>query len=102
MQINATDNDSIDTLTYMINDTRFTINSTSGLVNKTNSISTVGTYNTTINVTDGKDTTTMWVFWNITNTKPNVTVVNISPTSPQSNQNMNFSNMTQIPHLDKG
>jgi len=69
LQINASDTDA-DTLTYAINDTRFTINSSSGLINKTNSLSTVGEYNVTINVTDGTATISMSVFFNITNTAP--------------------------------
>ena len=77
LQINASDTDA-DTLTYAINDTRFTINSSSGLINKTNSLSTVGEYNVTINVTDGTATISMSVFFNITNTAPNTSAAYIS------------------------
>jgi len=74
-QINATDSDS-DSLTFTINDSDFDINS-SGYLNKTNDLSKVGTYNISVNVTDATDITQGWIYYDITNTKPQVDLITI-------------------------
>lgn len=79
IQINATDIEN-DTLTYSINDNvNFNINSSTGLITKINNISTVGDYNLTVNVTDGFDTVSMWVFITITNAYPITPSSDITP-----------------------
>ena len=87
LQINATDADS-DTLTYSLNNTAFTINST-GHINKTNSISTIGTYNVSCNITDSTAIVQSWIFFNITNIAPVVTQPTLNDTVPYINNSLN-------------
>lgn len=90
VQINSTDPDG-DSLTWVINSSVFTINA-SGNINKTNSLSTVGSYNITVNATDEYDeTSSMWVYFDITNTASNVTSVIISPAGANSSENLNVT-----------
>lgn len=95
LQINSTDIDIMDDNPhYTVNDTSFTINLTTGILNKTNDINTIGEYNITVNVNDTVNTSTMWIYVNITNTKPNITSVILMPIGAQTNDDLLVTNIT--------
>jgi hypothetical protein len=93
LPINATDADT-DTLTYAVNDTGFTINSSTGLLNRSNDVDDIGFYNITVNVTDGDDTVSMWLYYEINNTKPTVDAVGFDYS------NWNITVTSEISDLD--
>lgn len=75
IQINATDFDN-EPLTYSINSPLFTINPSSGLLNRTGQASvTAGTHNVTISVFDGTVIISMWVLFVLTQESPTLNVI---------------------------
>lgn len=91
LQVNATDPEN-DSFTFAINDSRFTINASSRVINKTTSQSDTGVYNITVNVSDGFNTTSMSFIINITNDAPIVPNAYISPSPAGENYNLTCLN----------
>jgi hypothetical protein len=89
LKINATDVDE-DTLTYGINNTGFTINSTTGWINKSNSLSNTGVYYVKVNVTDtfnnSYNETTIII--NITNSAPSISSAQLTPIAAVDDDNL--------------
>lgn len=84
IQINISDFDDTN-WTYSINDSRFNINSTTGIITKVNTIYSTGEYNITVNVSDGINTSSMWIFIIIPNTNPITTSISITPSISYKN-----------------
>ena len=76
-----------------MNDSRFDINST-GYINKTNSISTIGNYNVSVNASDGDEDIIGWVYYSVTNTAPEFTQINFSRTISHSQDILTQINAT--------
>jgi hypothetical protein len=91
LQLNATDLDN-NTISYSTNSSNFTITS-SGLLLKNNTIFSSGIYNISVNASDSDGYTIMWLYFNITNTFPTVSIT-IYPVAADAGATLNCTNST--------
>jgi len=94
LEINATDINPLDSIIFTINNTGFTINSSSGIINKTLGQSDVGVHDVLVTLNDTDDTINGFILFNITNTKPTIVDVAVLPAGGDPNINITCINET--------
>ncbi|MBU1173382.1 MAG: hypothetical protein KKD44_27760 [Proteobacteria bacterium] len=91
IDVNCSDLD-LDTITYFINNTLVTINSTTGIITDNPSQNEEGQYSLKVTCGDGYDNITNMFWYNITNTPPVVASATINDTSPDPTDDIQCNN----------
>jgi hypothetical protein len=87
LKINGSDPEE-DIITYGLNSSKFTLNTTTGQINFTASVKDTGNYSLAVNISDGYNVTIAYFTYQITDTMPTIAGVNITPSSPITTSNL--------------